>query len=206
MNTTPRFLNRLLLAVVGLLLLAAGAAGLLLSTLPDVAGWWAGTAPQVGAVMEDIRRTTTLEGQADTWLWPVLGAVLVVLIVFLVLWMMAQGRGRAALFWSTGSDSPAGPMPGSVSISAGAAEQVLRVALLERPDLAGASVSTWYVRGVPGLRVRVHPRRGTPPYVVAADVSRLVEALDAVTGLRVLVLISIAAGGRARFTRADRVS
>jgi hypothetical protein len=205
-NTTPRFLNRLLLAVVGLLLLAVGAAGLLVLVLPGAAGWWAGTAPQVGTVIEDVRRSTTLEGQADTWLWPVLAAVLVVLIVLLVLWVMMQGRGRAALFWSGESERPAGQAPGSVSISAGAAEQLLRSALLERPDLVGASVSTWYVRGVPGLRVRVHPRRGTPPYAVAADVSRLVEALDAVTGLRVPVLISIAAGGRARFARTERVS
>ena len=206
MNTTPRFLNRLVLAVVGLVLLAVGAAGLLVLALPAAARWWADTAPRVGAGIEDVRRSTTLDGQADTWLWPALGAVLVVLIVLLVLWMLAQGRGRASLFWSAGSGGPADPVLGSVSISAGAAEQLLRAALLERPDLVGASVSTWYVRGVPGLRVRVYPRRGTPPYAVAADVSRLVEALDAVTGLRVPVLISIVAGGRSRFTRADRVS
>ena len=206
MNTTPRFLNRLVLAVVGIVLLAGGAAGLLVLALPAAAGWWADTALRIGAGVEDARRSTTLEGQADTWLWPALGAVLVVLIVLLVLWMMAQGRGRAALFWSGESGRPGDPAHGSVSISAGAAEQLLRSALLERPDLVGASVSTWYVRGVPGLRVRVHPRRGTPPYAVAADVSRLVEALDAVTGLRVPVLISVAAGGRARFARADRVS
>lgn len=206
MNTTPRLLNRLLLAVVGLLLLAGGAGGLLLLTLPAAGGWWAGAAPQVGAAIERLRRSTTLDGQADTWLWPALGAVLVALIVLLVLWMMAQGRGRAALFWSGEAGTPADLAHGSVSISAGAAEQLLRAALLERPDLVGASVSTWYVRGVPGLRVRVYPRRGTPPYAVAADVSRLVEGLDAVTGLRVPVLISIAAGGRTRFARADRVA
>ncbi|MUK01574.1 hypothetical protein GM708_06315 [Vibrio cholerae] len=59
---------------------------------------------------------------------------------------------------------------------------------------------------MPGLRVRVYPRKGTPPYVVAAEVSRLVAALDTLTGYRTPVLISIASGARVRLTKAERVA
>lgn len=202
MNTTPRLLNRLVLGVVGLLTLALGAAGLAVLALPAVASWWRGAAPRAGDALDGLRTRTTLEGQADTWLWIALAAFLVLLIVMLVVWIAAQGRGRTGLF-ATGADTGTA---GSVTITAAAAEQALKAALLERSDLAGASVSTWQVRGEPGLRVRVLPRKGVPPYVVAAEVSRLVEALDAVTGSRPPVLISIDSGARVRFTRAERVS
>jgi hypothetical protein len=236
MNTTPRLLNRIVLAVVGILLLATGAAGLVLLTLPAVAVWWGGAAPRVAQAIGDVRTATTLEGQADTWLWIALAAVLLVLIVLLVLWIAAQGRGRTGLFASVDARYPAphgrhlGPpaggsaggrssgmgsrgvqsedegTPGSVTITAAAAEQALKAALLERSELVGASVSTWQVRGVPGLWVRVFPRKGAAPYAVAAEVSRLVEVLDRVTGYRTPVLISISSGTRVRWTRADRVS
>ncbi|MHA7179961.1 hypothetical protein ACX80J_07565 [Arthrobacter sp. MDB2-24] len=225
MNTTPRLLNRLVLAVIGLLLLAAGAAGLSVLTLPAVAAWWGSTAPRVGGGIDRVRRATTLEGQSDTWLWLALAAALLVLIVLLALWIAAQGRGRTGLFasvdWRAGSssggrdargrgtggrDTGDGGTAGSVVITAAAVEQALKAALLERTDLAGASVSTWEVRGVPGLRVRVFPRKGVPPYATAAEVSRLVEALDVVTGYRTPVLISIRSGARVRFTRAERVT
>ncbi|MHA7240989.1 hypothetical protein [Arthrobacter sp. TMS1-12-1] len=218
MNTTPRLLNRALLAVVGILALTAGAAGLGLLTLPAVAAWWSASAPRAGRAVDDLRMRTTLAGQADTWLWLALAAVLLLLIALLVLWIAAQGRGRTGIFASM-EDPVAGrrrharprdtgdpAAAGTVTITAAAAEQALRSALLERPDLAGASVSTWVVRGVPGLRVRVLPRRGVPAYAVAADVSRLVEALDRVTGHRPPVLISIGSGARVRFSRSDRVA
>lgn len=214
MNTTPRFLNRLVLAVVGLLLLTAGTAGLAVLLLPAVAAWWGSTAPRIGGGIERLRRDTTFGGQSDTWLWLALASALLFLIVLLALWIAAQGRGRTGVFASVdgrpgghsdGRGTDGGGTAGSVVITAEAVEQALRTALLERTDLAGASVSTWEIRGVPGLQVRVFPRKGVAPYTTAAEVSRLVEALDAVTGYRTPVLISIRSGARVRFTRADRV-
>ncbi|MBG6225035.1 hypothetical protein IWX63_001600 [Arthrobacter sp. CAN_A2] len=219
MNTTPRGLNRLLLAVVGLLAAAAGAAGLALLTVPAVASWWASAAPRVGEAVDDTRTRTTLDGQDDTWLWLALAAALLLLIVLLVLWITAQGRGRTGIFASMDEARPASTgrsrgttgtgtadAAGTVTITAAAAEQALRAALLERSDLAAASVTTWMIRGVPSLCVRVFPRKGVPAYAVAAEVSRLVEALDRVTGYRTPVLISIRSGARVHFSRSDRVA
>ncbi|WP_104117582.1 hypothetical protein [Arthrobacter sp. B1805] len=213
MNTTPRLLNRIVLAVVGLMALAVGASGLLLLALPSAASWWRDVAPRIGDAIDGLRTGTTLGEQSDTMLWTSVAAVLLLLIVLLVLWIAAQGKGRTGVFAAVGRSGPPGQRdgvdeatPGSVTITAAAAEQALKAALLERSDLAGASVSTWEVRGVPGLRVRVYPRKGVPPYAVAAEVSRLVEALDTVTGYRTPVLINISSGARARLTRAERVS
>jgi hypothetical protein len=229
-NTTPRALNRFVLAVVGLLVLAAGASGLALLASPAVASWWGTAAPRVGMAIDGVRAGTTLEGQDDTWLWIALAAALLLVVVMLVLWVAAQGRGRTGLFAAAdeqshrgrgdarsgsdgddggddgGADGAHGDAVGTVTITAGAVEQTLRSALLDRSDLAGASVSTWLVRGTPGLKVRVLPRKGVPPYAVAEEVSRLVEALDAVTGYRTPVLISITTGARVRFTRTERVA
>ncbi|MUK01575.1 hypothetical protein GM708_06320 [Vibrio cholerae] len=115
MNTTPRLLNRAILAVAGLAALAAGSFGILLLLLPGAATWWGVTTPRVGAAIAGLRGRTTLEGQADTWLWIVLAAILLVTIVLLVLWISAQGRGRTGLFASTVGE---GAVPGSVTITA----------------------------------------------------------------------------------------
>ena len=85
------------------------------------------------------------------------------------------------------------------------AEQALKQALAERPDLAGATVATYEVNGGPALKVRLLPRQGVAPHLLAAEVATLVEALDAVVGKRTPVLIHIGAGARTRFSRAERV-
>jgi len=77
--------------------------------------------------------------------------------------------------------------------------------LAERPDLAGVTVATYEIRGEPALKIRLQPRQGVAPHLLAADVSALVEALDAVVGKRTPVLIHIGAGARSRFGRAERV-
>ena len=85
------------------------------------------------------------------------------------------------------------------------AEQSLREALQENPDVAAAAVSTYEVRGSSALRIRINPRRGAAPHLIAADATALVEALDAALGRQTVVLISIDAGRRLRFSRGDRV-
>jgi hypothetical protein len=129
-------------------------------------------------------------------------AVLVVLIVLMVSWVAQQGKGRANLIVSEYDDAQT---PGDVSIGGNLAEQALKAALAERTDLAGVTVATYEVNGSPGLRIRVQPRQGVAPHTLAADVSRLVDALDIVVGRRTPVLIHIGAGARTRFSRAERV-
>ncbi|MBG6217839.1 hypothetical protein IWX75_002307 [Arthrobacter sp. CAN_A6] len=208
MNSTPRALNRILLGFCGLVLMLAGTCGAALAYVPGSAGPWQEFTLQAGLQADRIRQGTTLDGQEDSWLWIVLAAALLLVAVLGTAWIAAQGRGRTGVFAYTpgpaGSD--AAGAAGSVTLTAGAAEQALRAALLEGNDLVNAVVTTWDFHGGPALRVRLFPRKGVSPYAIAAVTTELIEALDLVAGRRTPVLISISSGARSRFTRPERVS
>lgn len=202
MNNTPRVLNRFLIGILGLKLLAIGVLLVLLATVPGVGAWWQSWSSGIwnGAVQAFER--TRFPGRQESWLWIILAILLLVLIALMVAWAAQQGKGRVDLLVS---DDDSGDVPGSVLIGAGVAEQALKNALAERADLAGATVGTYKVRGQTVLKVRLQPRQGVAPHLLASEVSELVEALDSVVGQRTPVLIHIAAGARTRFSRAERV-
>lgn len=202
MNSTPRLLNRFLLGLIGLVLMAAGAAGAAAALAPEAARAWRGAARSAAAGIDDALRRV---GDDSGWLWIVLALVFLAGAALMIGWLAVQGRGRTGDFTSAGGSEGA-EAAGTVTVTAAAAEQALKTALQDRRDLVNAAVSTWRFRGTSALRIRVYPRQGAAPARVAAEVAALVEALDLVVGHRAPVLISISAGARARFTRAERVS
>lgn len=202
MNGTPRVLNRILAGIFGLLLLAVGLLLVLLAAVPAVAAWWQGWSSGARANIRTLSESTRIPGQSEGWLWIVMVLLLMAVIVAMVTWLAQQGKGRSNILVA---EDDAGEVPGYVRIGGGVAEQALRAALAGRPDLAGATVATYDFMGRPGLRIRVQPRQGVAPHLLAAEVSALVEALDAVIGRRTPVLIHIGSGARSRFGRAERV-
>ncbi|GAB3570235.1 hypothetical protein GCM10027405_34630 [Arthrobacter alkaliphilus] len=202
MNGTPHVLNRILIGILGLKLLAIGILLILLATVPAVGTWWQSWSTGLWEHAKYLAEQTRIPGREESWLWVAAAAVLVVLIVLMVSWVAQQGKGRANLIVSEYDDAQT---PGEVNIGGNLAEQMLRAALAERTDLAGVTVATYEVQGRPGLRIRVQPRQGVAPHTLAADVSRLVEALDIVVDRRTPVLIHIGAGARSRFSKAERV-
>ncbi|MGA8790632.1 MAG: hypothetical protein WB535_16945 [Paenarthrobacter sp.] len=202
MNGTPRALNRVLLFIIGVKLLAVGVFLLLLATVPAVAAWWHGWSATAWAGMENAFRQTRFPGREESWLWIVAGAVLVAIIIAMIAWLSQQGKGRANLLIASDDDSH---INGEVRIGGGVAEQALRAALAGRTDLAAASVATYEVRGRPGLRIRIQPRQGVAPHLLAAEISQLVDALDLVIGQKTPVLVHMVSGARSRFTKAERV-
>lgn len=202
MNGTPRVLNRILAGIFGLLLLAVGLLLVLLAAVPAVAAWWQGWSSGAWANIRTLSESTRIPGQSESWLWIVMVLLLMAVIVAMVAWLAQQGKGRSNILVT---EDDAGEVPGYVRIGGGVAEQALRAALTGRPDLAGATVATYDFMGRPGLRIRVQPRQGVAPHLLAAEVSALVEALDAVIGRRTPVLIHIGSGARSRFGRAERV-
>jgi hypothetical protein len=201
MNGTPRLLNRILIGILGILLLAAGILLVLLASVPAVGTWWQGWSAGAWSNCRDFLDRMRFPGGQENWPWIVL-VLLLVLIGVMVAWVAQQGKGRANFL--VAAEDP-GEIPGNVRIGGGVAEQALRAALAGRSDLAGATVTTYEVRGRPALKIRVQPRQGVAPHTLAADVSALVEALDAVIGQRTPVLIHIGSGTRSRFGRAERV-
>lgn len=201
MNGTPRALNRILLALLGLIFLAGGAVSIVLAVAADV-NWWHRATAAAARWLERVFAATTMSGQKDSWLWIVICLLLLVLIALMIAWVASQGRGRGSVLLV---DADGGGATGAVAISAMVPEQALRTALLARPELAGATVTTYEVRGYRGLKIRVVPRQGVAPCDVTADVTDLLLALDDVLGVRTPVVISMAAGARSRFVRAERV-
>lgn len=201
MNQTPRSLNRVLLGLFGALLMAAGALALVVA-IPAVARWWQDTATTAGEWIAGVLDATTIQGQRDSWLWILLALLMVLVVILMIAWVSGQGRGRSGTLMY---DDDAAPVPGRVTINGAVAEQALKAALNERVDLVNSSVTTYEFNGQPALRIRVSPRQGVAPYVVAEEVTALVNALDSVVGRQTPVLISLSSGARARFTRAERV-
>ncbi|MEZ2391185.1 hypothetical protein AB6813_16895 [bacterium RCC_150] len=202
MNGTPHVLNRVLIGILGLKLIAVGILLVLLATVPAVGSWWRSWSTGIWEHAKFIAEQTRIPGREESWLWIAAAAILVVLIVLMVTWLSQQGKGRANLIVADYDDART---PGDVSIGGGVAEQALKAALADRPDLAGVTVATYEVKGVPGLRIRVQPRQGVSPHTLAAELSGLVEALDSVVGRRTPVLIHLGSGARTRFSRAERV-
>lgn len=201
MNGTPRLLNRILIGILGIKLVSVGVLLVLLASVPAVGTWWQGWAAGAWSNVIDLFESMRFPAGQESWPWVVL-VVLLALIVAMVAWIAQQGKGRANFLVS---EEDPGEVPGNVRIGGGVAEQALRAALAGRPELAAATVATYEVRGNPALRIRVEPRQGVAPHTLAAEVSALVEALDAVIGKRTLVLIHIGSGARSRFGRAERV-
>jgi len=201
-NGTPRILNRILIGILGAKLLVIGALLVLLATVPAVGSWWQGWSAEAWAGVRGLFDQTRVPGRSESWLWFVMVVLLLAVIGVMVAWLAQQGKGRANV--PVAADD-AGEVPGSVRIGGGVAEQALRAALADRPDLAGATVATYEFEGEPALRIRVQPRQGVAPHILAAEVSALVQALDAVVGKRTPVLIHVGSGARSRFGRAERV-
>lgn len=202
MNATPRALNRLLLGLLGLLLLGLGGGLVLISVWPAAARTWNDFAPDAIGGIGSVLGSTALPGSAGSWIWIVLALLSFLGIALMLLWIAAQGGGRTSTLISEFDDDGA---PGSVALSGAVAEQALRNALQQEPDVAGAAVSTYSMKGRSALRVRITPRQGAAPHLIAADATALVETLDTALGCQTPVLLSLEAGRRLRFNREDRV-
>ncbi|MCG2624586.1 hypothetical protein LVY72_22095 [Arthrobacter sp. I2-34] len=200
MNQTPRALNRVVLAVCGLALMAAGALVVALAVFEPVARWWRSATAEAGNRLDQLLADTTLPGQPGSWVWLAAAGGLVVVLLLLLGWTVQQGSGRLG---TVVVDYDGDGAPGIVSLGSEVAEQALKAALHERPNILHASVAAYEYRRVPGLRLRVLPRPGVAPQAVAADIMELVEALDQVVGFDPPVVLSIGAGARSRLVRAD---
>jgi hypothetical protein len=202
MNSTPTLLNRILVAALGLLLLGTGGLLMLLAAVPAVASWWRSWSADAWRGINAAFNATRFPGRPESWLWILVALTLLVLIGLMVAWVAQQGKGRADVL---AVEYDPGEVPGDVRIGGGVAEQALKHALAHRPDLAGATVTTYDVKGTPALKVRLLPRQGVAPHLLADEVSVLVSALERAVGKDIPVLIHIGAGARTRFRRAERV-
>lgn len=201
MTSSNRFLNRLLLVVVGVVALGVGAF-LIVATLPGGSGSLGGTVrgwlAAASSAVADAVAATPLDpsgagsadsmggaGGAGSWLAVALAALCLLLVIVFAVAAVAHGGGRTGRL--VVHDEPAG----SIAISAAFAETAVADALSARRDVTSVHVSAWTVRGRPALKVRVRVTAGAAPAPVVAAASDVVRGLDRVLGEEVPVLVEV---------------
>ncbi|WAB84657.1 hypothetical protein OVN20_03565 [Microcella daejeonensis] len=200
MTSTNRFLNRLFALLVGVILLAAGAALAVGALWPDVQQ----TASQAAADAV-APATDALSGGAPWILWAVAAGALL-LIVLLVVFMLQQGRGRTSTLLDVREGDERGrPTGGHVIIDASVAGAVLREALSTEPGIVSTDVAAFRVRRQTVLRITANARRGTNPVELRRTIDRVVEQWDALLGASVPVVIQIVGGVRSSLSAGTRL-
>lgn len=200
MNSTNRFLNRLFVFVVGLVVFAAGAAVSVGALLPDVQ-------KTIGDGAQSAVGPTTDTIDAQPWvLW--VAAVAAVLLIVLLLWFVfRQGRGHTGTLLrvdeQTSRDTPTG---GSVTIDVKVAAQVLEEAIARHPDVVAVDVTGFRVKKENTLRLTAHSRRGASPVELRRAIDSAVAEWDAALGTTTPVVVQIVSGLRTKFATTNRVA
>ncbi len=196
MNSTNRGLNRAVLLVVGLVLLAVGAAVGTAVLWPAFGDAWKTTVGgAVNGLQSAHQASRVADGTTVSWVAiGVLGAMALVVIVAIVIVANLGGRRTRTVLKTAGSESPIGPITVQESFAADA----IRGSLASHDEILSSSVSANRVKGSPVLHVSVTPRQNTSPQEVATLVARLTTNLATLTGHAVPTFVSIHSGLRAR--------
>jgi len=200
MNDTNRGLNRLLVFVVGLVLLLAGAAVAVGALWPDVQQTVSdGASDATGQV------TDALSG-SQVWILWVTAVVCLVLIVLLIAFVVRQGGGRTStLLDLSEADDSHSPTGGHVVIDAKVAANVLEEALSNAPGVVSADVVAFRIKGENVLRVTVDARRGASPVDLRRAVDEAVSRWDDLLGTVTPVVVQINGGLRTQMSSATRL-
>ncbi|MEV5970614.1 alkaline shock response membrane anchor protein AmaP [Streptomyces sp. NPDC051921] len=161
MTVVLRRVNRIVLALVGLLLVVGGGAVLAAGFDLPVPSWWPWSGP--GDVL--LTRSQRQHWRAESWWWPVVIAVLGVVVLLALWWLIAQFR-RARLR--------------EVLVDSGDGEEaVVRGRALETVLEADAAAQ----EGVARARVALTGRRTAPRTRVALLLEPYASPADALTAL-----------------------
>ncbi len=193
MSQTNRALNRILLALAGLVLLIAGAATAAAGILPDIAALWSAAGPSLVDQAGGLLAAAPLPGPARSW-WAVAGVAVPVLAAGLsIAWLASQGGGRTA---RVGRETEAGL--GTTVVETGLVAAAVKQALDGDPLILGTTVSAWETKGKTGLRLQLQARQGASPREIADTADQLVRGIDALLGHPLPVLVRITSGTRSK--------
>ena len=201
MNDTNRFLNRALLLLIGLILLALGAGIMTVFVSPAAARWWRTASASAQSWVDDAIRRTMIGDSTLSWGSVGSLAAIALLIVLLIIALARLGGGQArSLVRTGGQDSPAG----RIIIDTRFVSDALRQSLDHRPEILFSRVSVAHVRRAPMLHLSVTPRQNTSPRQIADDVDHLLDNLAALTGAETPSYLSIHTGLRSKLARDQR--
>ena len=200
MNSTNRGLNRLLIVATGLLLLVVGAAAAVGAWLPGAKDTWTPIADGVNTQVTGWLQQTPLADTGSSWLLIALVAVIVIGIILLLAFSLRQGQGRTGTIIRYRTADT-----GRTILDVTVAKDALSDALGARDEFITTSVSAYDVKRTPVLKVSATCRRGVSPRDAAAIVEQNLEALDALLGREVPVLLQLSGGFRARVQQSTRL-
>jgi hypothetical protein len=200
MNNTNRALNRGVVLVIGLVVLALGAAAIAVGSLPAVSNAWKDVAPQVRTTLSGWFTSAPIAGTTVDWWWIAVLAALLVMVILLVVFIFRQGHGHTARFLD---DAPTAD--GSTIVDSKVAEQLVQDALDGHPELVSSHVSTYRVRRTPVLKVSATARRGVSPREVVDTVETALDSLEKLLGHPVLASVQVSGGFRARLSSTTRL-
>ncbi|HEY0261037.1 MAG TPA: hypothetical protein VGC18_14430 [Lacisediminihabitans sp.] len=205
MNSTNRPLNRLFLIVIGVLLWTVGSAAIAVTTVPRWDQIWRSTTPSIEDTVTRLWRVgLTFAGVPNVpWALLAIPVAALILIVLLLVFSFAQGRGRTSRVVEAMALPDIEPT-GTITVDTSLAADVIQHAVGSQRDIAAVSVSAYRVRGKPALKVRVTPRRGASPMRVLAAVESAAAEWDEVLGVRVPVFVHVAGGLRASVSKTVR--
>ena len=202
MNGTRRGLNRTLLGLTGLALLAAAALGIFAGTSRGFALAWTEAGTNLWARIQERLGAARIPGTDTSW-WTVAAlALLLAAAVLLVRWIASQGTGRskqvATLEGATGD----------TTVDTAVVGQAVKAALAGNTQVLSSSVQSWKTKGTAGtgLKLSVQARKGASTAELANEVENLVGEIDVLLGTDIPVLVRIKSGTRSRFARTERVA
>jgi hypothetical protein len=199
MNNTNRALNRTLTVLIGLILLAAGAAVIAIATIPVVRTNYRSGAGSVRRQLEAALSDHPLASTGTSWIWIAVLAVLLAITILLIVFITRQGHGQHGTLYLGQPNAGA-----TTQIDSAVAEELIQHDLADRPELLSSRVTTYLVRKTPVLKVSVTCRRGVSPRNAVTIVENALVAMDAVLGIQVPALIQISGGFRSRVSSATR--
>lgn len=201
MTTTNRFLNRLFVLVIGLVLLVGGAAVAAGSLLPDIQN------PVTSGAKDAVKPTSDALSGSQPWILWVTAAAALVLILLLLWFVFRQGHGRTGTLLTVtegkGRDATTG---GTLVVDAKVAAQVLEESLKRDPAILAIDVVAFRIKKENVLRITAETRRGASPIEVRKTIDQAVAEWDSLLGSTTPVVIQLVAGIRSRTGSTTRVA
>ncbi|WP_233121227.1 hypothetical protein [Tersicoccus sp. Bi-70] len=192
--------------MIGLLAMALGAVAMAGALVPAIAQQWSALSNAASTWVEDTLPTAPVGSTSTSW-WT-LGLIVVLLVVALLClrWMIAQGGGRASTVTERTTPTDQHGWGGTTAVTARFAEDVLKTAFKEDPQILSDAVGARRTRRHTGLKVSLQAKKGASPASITQSANRALAELDAALGVQVPVLVRIRTGLRTAVGGADRVS
>ncbi|MET3176566.1 UNVERIFIED_ORG: hypothetical protein ABIB52_004441 [Arthrobacter sp. UYCu721] len=206
MRGTLRGLNRVLLGLIGLVLIAAGTLTAAAGASPQVASAWTARTSNARVWIHSQLAAAPAGTLGVSWWTLTALAVLVIAIILVLGWVLSQGGGRTShIGVPEAADHEGGPVTGTTTVDTSLAARAIRDALGHDDRIRSVGVSSWNVKGTGGLKIAIQAGKGSSPRDITDTAEEAVRGLEQVLGRSIPVLIRISTGLRNRFAGTQRV-